>query len=140
MGDISSRFGSVRAIQQTLTTAAIEALLDGLMAIAALVMMLLYSVALTGVVLAAVAIYGLVRWISYRPLRDAAAERLVLAAKENTHFLETLRAITPLKLFGRDGSENFGQRTRCRVVNRRVEKTSGFLREIVAAPFNTNIM
>ena len=102
MGDISSRFGSVRAIQQTLTTAAIEALLDGLMAIAALVMMLLYSVALTGVVLAAVAIYGLVRWISYRPLRDAAAERLVLAAKENTHFLETLRAITPLKLFGRE--------------------------------------
>jgi ATP-binding cassette, subfamily B, bacterial CvaB/MchF/RaxB len=102
LGDITSRFGAVGAIQRTLTTAVIEAVLDGIMAVAALGMMLLYSVQLTAVVLAAVAAYGLVRWASYRPFRDAAAERLVVAAKENTHFLETLRAITPLKLFGRE--------------------------------------
>jgi ATP-binding cassette, subfamily B, bacterial CvaB/MchF/RaxB len=102
LGDITSRFGAVGAIQRTLTTAVIEAVLDGLMAVAALAMMLLYSVQLTAVVVAAVAAYGLVRWASYRPFRDAAAERLVVAAKENTHFLESLRAITPLKLFGRE--------------------------------------
>ncbi|MEJ5999808.1 peptidase domain-containing ABC transporter [Paucibacter soli] len=102
LGDITSRFGAVGAIQKTLTTAAIEAVLDGLMAVAALVMMLIYAPTLTAVVLAAVAAYGLLRWASYRPFRDAAAERLVVAAKENTHFLETLRAITPLKLFGRE--------------------------------------
>ena len=106
LGDISSRFGAVGAIQQTVTTALIEALieavLDGIMVLAALVMMLLYSPQLTGVVVAAVAAYGLVRWASYRPLRDTLAERLVVAARENTHFLETLRAITPLKLFGRE--------------------------------------
>ena len=102
LGDLSSRFGSVDAIQRTLTSAAIEAALDGLMGVAALGMMLMISPTLTGVVLAAVALYGLVRWAAYRPLREAAAERLVVAAKEQTHFLETLRAITPLKLFGRD--------------------------------------
>ena len=102
LGDITSRFGAVGAIQRTLTSAAIEAVLDGLMAIAALAMMLIYAPSLSAVVIAAVLAYGLLRWAAYRPFRDAAAERLVVAAKENTHFLETLRAITPLKLFGRE--------------------------------------
>lgn len=102
LGDITSRFGAVGSIQRTLTTAAIEAVLDGLMAVAALVMMLIYAPTLTAVVIVAVAVYGLIRWAAYRPFRDAAAERLVIAAKESTVFLETLRAITPLKLFGRE--------------------------------------
>lgn len=102
LGDITSRFGAVNAIQRSLTTAAIEAVLDGLMALIALAMMLLYSVPLTAIVLGAVAAYGALRWLAYRPFRDASAERLVIAAKENTHFLETLRAITPLKLYGRE--------------------------------------
>ena len=102
LGDITSRFGAVGAIQKTLTTAVIEAVLDGVMALAALAMMLIYAPSLAGIVVAAVLAYGLLRWAMYRPFRDAAAERLVVAAKENTHFLETLRAITPLKLFGRE--------------------------------------
>ncbi len=102
LGDIVSRFGSVGAIQRTLTSAAIEAVLDGLMAIAALVMMLIYAPSLALVVVGAVLAYATLRWAGYRPLRDASAERLVLAAKENTHFIETLRAMAPLKLFGRE--------------------------------------
>ncbi|MFZ4652106.1 MAG: peptidase domain-containing ABC transporter [Rubrivivax sp.] len=102
LGDITSRFGSVSAIQGTLTTAAVEAILDGLMGVAALVMMMLYSPRLAGLVVAAVCAYGMLRWAMYRPFRDAAAERLVMASKESTHFLETLRAMTPLKLFGRE--------------------------------------
>lgn len=102
LGDIVSRFGSVGAIQRTLTTSVIEAVLDGMMSLAALGMMLLYSPTLTAVVVTAVAAYGLLRWAAYRPFRDASAERLVVAARENTHFLESLRAIVPLKLFGRE--------------------------------------
>ena len=102
LGDIVSRFGSVGAIQKTLTSSLIEAVLDGLMSIAALGMMLLYSPMLTAIVVAAVLAYALLRWVAYRPFRDASAERLVVAARENTHFLESLRAITPLKLFGRE--------------------------------------
>jgi ATP-binding cassette, subfamily B, bacterial CvaB/MchF/RaxB len=102
LGDITSRFGAVGEIQRTVTTALIEAVLDGIMVVAALVMMLLYAPQLTAVVVAAVLAYGLLRWASYRPQREAAAERLVVAAKENSHFLESLRAIQPLKLFGRE--------------------------------------
>ena len=102
LGDVVSRFGSVGTIQKTLTNSLIEAVLDGLMSIAALGMMLLYSPTLTAVVVGAVVIYALLRWAMYKPFRDASAERLVVAAKENTHFLESLRAITPLKLFGRE--------------------------------------
>ncbi len=102
LGDISSRFSSVSAIQRTLTTSVIEALLDGIMAIAALIMMTMYAPALTLISIGAVLIYGCLRWISYNPLREAASQRLVLAARENSYFLETLRAIAPLKLFGRE--------------------------------------
>jgi ATP-binding cassette subfamily B protein RaxB len=102
LGDISSRFGAVHDIQRTLTQTTIESLLDGIMAVAALVMMFVYSPTLTGVVLMASALYALVRWISYSPFRHAASERLVLAGHEHSHFIETLRAMTPLKLFGRE--------------------------------------
>jgi len=102
LGDIVSRFSSVGSIQRTLTTSVIEAVLDGIMGVAALGMMLLYSFQLTCVVLGSVAVYGLLRWLSYMPFRGAVSERLIVSARENSHFLETLRAITPLKLFGRE--------------------------------------
>ncbi|WP_140627009.1 peptidase domain-containing ABC transporter [Methylibium rhizosphaerae] len=108
LGDVVSRFGSVTAIQKTLTTNVIEAVLDGVMALAALTMMLLYAPQLAAVTVTAVLLYTLLRWASYRPLREAAAERLVVASRENTHFLETLRAITPLKLFGREEARRAG--------------------------------
>jgi ATP-binding cassette subfamily B protein RaxB len=102
LGDIVSRFSSITTIQNTLTTSIITAILDGLMAIMALGMMLFYSPILTLIVVAAVLLYGLLRWAFYSSFREANAERLVLSAKENTHFLETLRAIVPVKLAGHE--------------------------------------
>lgn len=102
LGDIVSRFGSIGAIQQTLTTGFIEAILDGLMAIATLAMMLLYSPKLTLVVVLAVLLYALLRSLSYRPLRAASQESLILSAKEQSCFLESIRAVQAIKLFGRE--------------------------------------
>lgn len=102
LGDIVSRFDSLTAMQNTLTTAVIGAALDGMMALLALVILFVYSPVLAAVALVAVAIYGLIRLILYRPFRDATEERLVLAAKEQSHFLETLRVMLPLKLAGRE--------------------------------------
>jgi ATP-binding cassette, subfamily B, bacterial CvaB/MchF/RaxB len=101
LGDVSSRFDAVGEIQRTLTTSTIEALLDGVMAAAALLMMALYSPRLTLIVCAAVAGYTALRVLAYGPMREATAERISLAARERSHFLETLRSITPLKLFVR---------------------------------------
>lgn len=102
LGDVVSRFGSIGAIQSTLTSMFVESALDGLMAVLALVMMLVYSLKLSMLVLGAVALYAGLRWAFYQPFREASQERLILSSKESSHFLETMRAVTPLKLFGRE--------------------------------------
>ena len=102
LGDIVSRFNSIGVIQRTLTTGFVAALLDGLMAAATLAMMLFYSSAMALIVLAAVAGYVLLRVFAYRPLREAGQEGLVLAAREQSCFLETIRAVQAIKLFGRE--------------------------------------
>lgn len=99
LGDISARFQSLAAIRNVLTNGAITVVLDGLVALITLGMMLLYSTTLAGVVLVALLLYGLLRLAFYQPLRNASEERIVLAARENSYFLETIRAVLPLKLF-----------------------------------------
>jgi ATP-binding cassette, subfamily B, bacterial CvaB/MchF/RaxB len=103
VGDVASRFESMAAIQRTLTLKAMEAVIDGAMGLIALCLMYVYSPMLASVVLASVALYAGLRAMAYRPYREAASERLVVAARERSTFLESLRAIVPLKLFGREG-------------------------------------
>ncbi|MBH9417850.1 peptidase domain-containing ABC transporter, partial [Pseudomonas aeruginosa] len=101
LGDVVSRFGAVNSIQQTLTAAFLSAVLDGLMTVATLGMMLLYSPPLAAIAIAAMSLYALGRWIWSRPVRNATEEQIVHAARQQSHFLETVRGIRPLKLFQR---------------------------------------
>src|SRR6185436_11358715 len=101
LGDVVSRFGAVNNIQRTLTSSFVEALIDGVMALATLAMMLIYSVALSAVAICAVAIYGGLRWAFYDPLKRATEEHIVHTAKQQSHFLETVRGVQSIKLFGR---------------------------------------
>jgi ATP-binding cassette subfamily B protein RaxB len=100
-GDVMSRFGAVRQIQQTLTTSFLEAVLDGLLVVVTLAMMLVYSVTLTAVALACVLVYAGLRALFFRPLRDATEEAIVHDAKSASHFLESLRGVQSIKLFNR---------------------------------------
>ncbi len=101
VGDITSRFGSLAAIRGVLTQSSVSAALDGVMAIVTLAMMLLYSPKLSVVVLVALGLYLLLRWASFAAFRAANEERIVLSAREQSYFLETIRAVQPLKLFNR---------------------------------------
>ncbi|MEC7121314.1 MAG: peptidase domain-containing ABC transporter [Pseudomonadota bacterium] len=101
LGDIVSRFGSIDAIQNTLTTTFLAAILDGLMTVLVVFMMFLYAPDLAWVSIAAMTLYALVRWIWYRPLRLATEEQIVHSAKQSSHFLETIRGARAIKLFGR---------------------------------------
>ncbi|WP_271408802.1 peptidase domain-containing ABC transporter [Pseudomonas sp. Q1-7] len=101
LGDVVSRFGAVDTIQRTLTAAFLSAVLDGLMTAATLGMMLLYSPPLAAIAIAAMSLYAFGRWIWYRPLRNATEEQIVHAARQQSHFLETVRGIRPLQLFQR---------------------------------------
>ena len=100
-GDVMSRFGAIRQIQQTLTTSFIEAVLDGLLVLVTLAMMLVYSGKLSAIAIGCIAGYALLRWASFRPLRDATEEAIVHDAKTASHFLESLRGVQAIKLFNR---------------------------------------
>jgi ATP-binding cassette subfamily B protein RaxB len=103
LGDIVSRFGAVRAIEQGLTSAVIDTVLDGLLAVGTLCMMLVFSPGLTMLTLAAVILYGLLRWGRYGSVRAASANAIMKNAKEQSYFLETIRGVRSIKLFGREG-------------------------------------
>lgn len=102
LGDVVSRFESMGAIQRTLTGNFLEALVDGLMVITTLAMMLVYSPLLTAVVAGAALVYALVRLALYRPLRRAQEEEISKGARQQSHFLETVRGIQSVKLYGRE--------------------------------------
>ncbi|GEA25224.1 peptidase domain-containing ABC transporter [Vibrio harveyi] len=102
VGDIVSRFGSLAQIRERITTGFVETLVDGVMAITVLVMMALYSLKLTTVVLAAIALYTLVRLALYRPLHQATEEMILASAKEQSNFLENIRGMQTIKLFGNE--------------------------------------
>ena len=101
LGDVVSRFGAVTTIQRTLTSSFVEALIDGVMASVTLGMMFIYSATLTAVAIAAVSLYAVLRWAFYDPLKRATEEHIVHTAKQQSHFLETVRGVQSIKLFGR---------------------------------------
>lgn len=102
MGDVVSRFGAVTAIQRTLTNALVESVIDGLLASGTLLLMLLYSARLTAIALASALLYALLRWAAYGPLRAATEEQIILNARATTLFMESVRAIGAIKLFGHE--------------------------------------
>jgi ATP-binding cassette, subfamily B, bacterial CvaB/MchF/RaxB len=101
IGDIVSRFGSLAAIQQTLTTSFIAGILDGLMAIVTLVLMFIYSSTLGFVALAGVVMYGALRLARYDSLRVASEGQIVRQARQQSHFMETVRGVQAIKIFNR---------------------------------------
>ncbi|TMP77570.1 ABC transporter ATP-binding protein, partial [Pseudoalteromonas ruthenica] len=103
MGDVVSRFGSLQQVKQLLTTGVIEAIIDGLMAIITLAMIFFYSPTLSVVVLVAVIAYALVRIAMYKPFRTISEQEIMARAEENSNFMETVRGIQTIKLFGSEG-------------------------------------
>ncbi len=102
MGDIVSRFGSLDNLRQLLTTGLVTALVDGVMASLTLIVLFLYSTTLTWVVIGIVFCYALLRWFLYRPLHLLTEESIAARAKENSHFMESVRAIQTIKIFHRE--------------------------------------
>jgi ATP-binding cassette, subfamily B, bacterial CvaB/MchF/RaxB len=100
MGDITSRFGSLSSVQSLLTNSLVEGLLDGIMVVFVFAMMYLYSAQLSLVVVLVVALYALLRWAFYWPMRQLTEENIVTGAKESSVFMETIRGMQSIKLFG----------------------------------------
>ena len=101
LGDVMSRFGSIDQIQHTLTNSFLEAILDGVTAVATRALMFTFSPTLAWIAVVTMTLYGLIRYAWYSPLRAATEEQINHAAKQQTHFLETIRGVKAIKLFQR---------------------------------------
>lgn len=99
MGDVMSRFGSQDRILTAITTDLVVAALDGLMVIVTLAIMVTIAPGLTVLVLVFTALYAGLRGALYMPLRQASVEAIVWNARQDSHFLESLRGIKTIKLF-----------------------------------------
>jgi ATP-binding cassette, subfamily B, bacterial CvaB/MchF/RaxB len=100
IGDIVQRFQSLGAIQGTITGAMVDAVLDGVFAVGTLVLLFIYSSFLGFFILLALVLYAVIRLLSYRALRQAGGQYMVLSAREQTHFLESIRGYQSIKIGG----------------------------------------
>ncbi|MDB2439325.1 peptidase domain-containing ABC transporter [Hellea sp.] len=102
VGDIISRMASTAPIQKALTQTLVSVLIDGLMAVLMLVILYLYSPVLGSIVLVSVILLVASTLLIYPHLRRTQEETIHTKAVENTHVIESIRASTTVKLFGRE--------------------------------------
>lgn len=102
VGDIISRMSSTKPIQEALTQSVVSVLIDGVMAALMLVVMFLYAPILGMIVLASAALLIIATLLIYPHLRRTQEEAIFAKAVENTHVIESIRANTTVKLFGRE--------------------------------------
>lgn len=106
IGDVMSRLESMLPVQNILSHAVITVVLDGLLAIAMLVVMVLYSPTLAGLVVATSAIAHVARQVTFPYVRRLTEERLHLDAKLQSVLLESVRAIRTIKLFNNEADRH----------------------------------
>lgn len=106
LGDISSRFGSLKPIQDLLSNSIVSVLLDGIMSITTLIVMLIYSPFLTLIVVSSLIVFLLGRAITFPAMRRMTNEGINLNAKEQSSFLETIRGARAFKLSGQELSRH----------------------------------
>ena len=100
MGDVVSRFNSLQQVREILTTGLVEAIIDGVMAITTCIMIFIYSPALSFIVVTSVLIYMTIRLLLFPTLRRLSEEAIMAQAKQQSNFMETVRGIQSIKLFG----------------------------------------
>lgn len=115
VGGVLSRFTSLQAIQQTLTSGFVEAVLDGLTVSLVLIVLLFYSPRLTLVVVAGFALYALLRWLAYKQQQRLKEAQLVHAAHQQSLLIESVHGIQTIKL------GNHQPQRRAQVANANVE-------------------
>ncbi|MFV0493130.1 MAG: peptidase domain-containing ABC transporter [Pseudorhodobacter sp.] len=100
VGDIMSRIESTNAIQDALTRGMISAIVDGAMAVIAAFILFLYSPLLAVIVVASLLIVLGLGFAFYPATRAATEENIVAMASEQSHLIETVRAMSTITLMG----------------------------------------
>ncbi|NHN88325.1 peptidase domain-containing ABC transporter [Acetobacter conturbans] len=100
VGDVLSRFGSLGTIQQTMTTDMVQTVMDGIMGVGMGIMLFVYGGWLGLVACIALVLDIVLRLVTYSTYREASEEQIVVSARQQSHFIETLRGMASVKLLG----------------------------------------
>ncbi|MCT2530274.1 ATP-binding cassette domain-containing protein [SAR92 clade bacterium H921] len=76
------------------------------MVVITLALMFSYSLELSLIALASTFAYAAIQFALYKPIRNATEEQIMYGAKQDSHFLETLRAMQAIKIFGKEGQRH----------------------------------
>jgi len=98
LGDILSRLGSIRQIQEVLTQGLLAAFIDGTMAILAAIVLVMYSPAMAAIIGASVLVYAGLIVFTYPAVRRQTEKSIAATATEQTYLMESIRGVVPLKL------------------------------------------
>lgn len=110
VGDLLSRIGSIRPIQELLTQGVVNVAIDALLAVTTLIVMLVVSPLLALVVLLTTGLYAAVALVLFPAWRARSEEEIVARAREETHLLETMRSVPSIKLHGMETMREAGWR------------------------------
>lgn len=102
IGDIMSRMGSLKPVQDLFTTVFVTVLLDGIMAFVTVIVMFLYSPLLCGVVCGVLVLSFLSRLATFPYVIRLTEEQIQKDADLQTILLETIRGARAIKIFGRE--------------------------------------
>jgi len=102
VGDVVSRFGSIEPIRRLLAEGLITALIDGCMAVLTAVMIFAWAPRLAAMVAVAFLAHLALRIVFYHVLRRRMLDLVAAKARETSTFLETMRAIQSIRIFGRE--------------------------------------
>lgn len=100
IGDIISRFSSFESVKRFLTEGMVEVAIDGFMGVLTLVLMMVYSLKLGLISLAFTCLYLAFRMLLFRPFKELTEDSIVSYSKEQSNFMETVRGIQSIKLYG----------------------------------------
>jgi ATP-binding cassette subfamily B protein RaxB len=102
VGDLVSRFGSIDPIRRLLAEGLITALIDGVMAVLTAAMIFVIAPWLACVGIGIFLIHLLMRVAFYHMLRRRTLDLVAARARETSTFLETMRAMQSIRIFGRE--------------------------------------
>lgn len=134
-GDLLSRFESLNPIRAFMANGAVLAMIDGALAVVALVFLLAVSPLLAAVSAIGLAAYGLLRVVFYEPLFRRGEETVRAEAGYTTMLIESIRTVQAIKLANAEGKRESQFITRsaeaihCRAAEQRLTGLFSALRE-----------
>jgi ATP-binding cassette subfamily B protein RaxB len=104
VGDIKSRFEAFNEVQRMISRGFISAIIEGLLGITTLIIMYSYSSSLAFISLLFLSLTLIIRFYLTGKENKYLEQVLSKQAKESSHFLETIRAIMPIKCYVKEST------------------------------------